>query len=168
MIQSKASCKTVKDYPYSVGGSRSATSHRVTVTLIYAFVLILLPSCGIPLKKENLKTSVLAKDVGNISQLGLAPVGITDVFNLEGNVYIYATFTWPDGDTAAGKHDYTFRWYTGDRLEAKVSNTHIFGRPPVFMLGHIPTAVLGVGTHAVELYVDDQFVVRKEFEVRSQ
>ncbi len=119
--------------------------------------------------KGNVKTSLLCKDIGQVTDPGAwDPRGITNVFTLEGKVFLYTVLTWDDIEKSGGTHKAKHKWYSVSKLVAQSSGENYFGKPPYAMCGGIPTSVLGIGKHSVELYIDDILIVRKEFEVKEK
>jgi len=131
---------------------------------------VFLVSCSVAINKDNVKSSVLAKEIAAAGGEGpvWAAKGETSVFSLEGKANLLTMFTWPQIDKAGGAHIVEHKWYTNDTMVSSSKELAAFGKPPVQVMGSIPTAKLGPGKHRVELCVGGEFVLAKEFEIKEK
>jgi hypothetical protein len=93
-----------------------------------------------------------------------------DVFDIGETVTIQVIFTWDNYlKKNSGRHKVEITWLDGEKVVAKNKGVYFYLKGGDAMyIAFIRGASIGPGRRAVELFVDGQKVVRKEFEVKEQ
>ncbi len=103
---------------------------------------------------------VMAKKV----ERGQGASEITDSFTFEGLIYAYLTFLWDPG-TTGGQQELEVKWYNGDRLISRRTQTVTLDKPPYYVWFQTRGTALGEGQCRVEVYANGIFLGSKSFTV---
>lgn len=136
--------------------------------LFAASMLLLALACGTlrdTASPEYVKASVLARELEVLANgQVVAPKDFTNEFPLEGSVYVYTVFHWPDRKSRSVNGGYA--WYTGSELVAETSEfRYRRTRPPATSVGQIAALALGPGSHRVEVLLWGKVVAEHEFTI---
>lgn len=91
--------------------------------------------------------------------------GIKDTFTLDEKVFAYLTFTWADTSARGGRHEVSYRWFSGQKQVKEGKFAFEMGTPPHYAWTSILAVALGTGPGHVDMLVDGQFVGSKSFTV---
>lgn len=93
---------------------------------------------------------------------------ITDSFNFEGRIYIYATFTWPEISKKGGEKTITVKWYNGENLISKKDRLCKMSTPPYYVWFSTKGPALGEGDCKAEIYINERLAGTKLFKVNAK
>ena len=127
-------------------------------------VVVLVTGCATVEITERSTNLVMAKKV--VHREG--PQEITDSFTYEGNIYIFATFRWPEWEKNGGSQTVKVKWFNGERMLFGQRQDVNFGYPPWHVYFLTNGVALGTGKCKVEVYVNDAYVGSKSFSVSEQ
>jgi len=128
--------------------------------LAVALATCIVGCSGIKFTQSNINI-VMAKSV----EKDKGATGITDIFTLEGKIFVYATFKWDEVEKEAGRHKIGVKWYSDNKLISTQEREIMFGRPPHYVWFSTSGTSLGAGKAKVEIYADGLIVGSKNFEV---
>jgi len=141
-------------------------SRRGRIAICLGLVHFLVACASMPILPEHVQSSVLSPLLIRQGSSTPSPIGITDRFSLQGYVYSFTVLSWPEPGRKAGYHSCFYRWYkNGDLFEETRRRSVPSSKPPIYLWAWQLAIGLGEGQHAVELYVDDKMIVRREFSV---
>ncbi|AXQ30855.1 hypothetical protein D0B54_20165 [Solimonas sp. K1W22B-7] len=99
------------------------------------------------------------------AQTGIEDRAPRERFSSSEKVYMKTVLGWDDWLVGEVPYVVTWAWYTGDEQVAEFSREMEFGAAPKVLEGYWPAAELGPGRHSVELYIDDELIDTREFEI---
>ena len=129
---------------------------------ILILLLFCLCGCLIPVSEMELTSSILTTG-GEGAVFKRIPQ--SGSFKLEDIIHLLTTLRWEDVESGAGVHEMVHKWYAGEELISRIKFDACFYRTPYEIRSEITASSLGVGSHRVELYIDDILFDQRDFEV---
>ena len=133
---------------------------NLIMTLTFVFAL---GACSSVKIEERNTTIVTAKNVTREQ----GATGITDHFTFEEKIFAAAALKW-DTDKSGGRQTIEAKWYNGERLVSRTSQTFNMNNPPFYAWFSTLWASLGVGKCRVEMYANDNYIGSKTFTISEK
>ncbi|MFH1717446.1 MAG: hypothetical protein ABIF19_08860 [Planctomycetota bacterium] len=118
--------------------------------------------CSIPVSEMKLTSSILTTG-GEKTVFKRIPQ--TGPFKMEDTIHLLTTLRWRDVESGAGVHKVVHKWYAGEDLVSRIRFEACLYRTPYEIRSQITASSLGVGSHKVELYIDNILFDQRYFEV---
>lgn len=130
--------------------------------IILILLLSCLCGCSIPVSDMELTSSILTTG-GEGAVFKRTPQ--TGPFKLGDTIHLLTTLRWQDVKSGAGVHEMVHKWYAGEELISRIKFRACFYRTPYEIRSQITASSLGLGSHRVELYIDNVLFDQRDFEV---
>ncbi|MDE0852810.1 MAG: hypothetical protein OSA97_00125 [Nevskia sp.] len=133
-------------------------------TKLMVLVLSAVMSCAFADSSESQPLKLVRSAISRVEGTDGKPTQASS-FAVKDHIYYFTEVSWDDTQRAAGKHQLSYKWYTGNRIAFSFADARDFPALPNFWSAWISGGHLGPGHHKVELYVDNALFDSQEFDI---